>query len=63
MYRMAKTIIEQEVKNVIKKITKGQFFNMRYIKKDGSYRTATCQLGVHSPKDIPSPKGTGGICT
>lgn len=56
---MAKTVTEQEVKAVIKKIAKGQFFNMRYIKKDGTYRTATCQLGVHSPKDIPSPKGTG----
>jgi hypothetical protein len=56
---MAKTVTEQEVKTLIKKITKGQFFNMRYIKRDGSYRTATCQLGVHSPKDVPSPKGTG----
>lgn len=56
---MAKTITEQEVKNVIKRITKGQFFNMRYIKKDGSYRTATCQLGVRNPKGMSAPKGTG----
>lgn len=56
---MAKTITEQEVKHIIKNITKGQFFCMRYVKKDGSYRTATCQLGVHNPKGMSAPKGTG----
>lgn len=52
-------IKEAEVASVIKSITKGQFFCIKYQKKDGSYRTATAQLGVHTPKSIASPKGTG----
>jgi hypothetical protein len=33
---------------------------MRYVKKDGSFREATCQLHVQNPRDTKlTPNGTG----
>ena len=55
-----KYICESEVPAIISKIKGAEFFSMKYIKKDGSYREATCQLHVSNPRnEAITPNGKG----
>lgn len=53
-------IKEAEIPALLKTIKGAEFFSMRYVKKDGSFREATCQLHVNNPRDTNlTPNGTG----
>ena len=53
-------INELSVPNVLNKVKGAEFFSLKYIKKDGTYREATCQLHVSNPRNTAiTPNGTG----
>jgi hypothetical protein len=53
-------INEKQVPALINKINGAEFFSMKYIKKDGTYREATCQLHVSNPRnEAITPNGKG----
>jgi hypothetical protein len=53
-------IKEAEIPALLKTIKGAEFFSMRYVKKDGSFREATAQLHVSNPRDTKlTPNGTG----
>lgn len=54
-----KRIKESEVYDLVERIANGQFFNIKFYKKDGTLRSAVAQKGVYNPSNHPAPKGTG----
>ena len=55
-----KYIRENEIPNILNTIKGAEFFSMRYVKKDGSFREATCQIHVSNPRnEAITPNGTG----